>query len=74
MFSRSNRTIVNHDKFVKGIRVKNQSVRIYETNKSKYLVVHRKYLFGACISYKEEIVDDIYTAEDHLSTLKLQRK
>jgi hypothetical protein len=56
--------------FIKGIRVGNNSAKIYQYEGNKYLVILKKYIFGFCYSTQEIIVDDYFTAEDYIRNLK----
>lgn len=56
--------------FIKGIRVGNNSAKVYKYEENKYLVILKKYLFGLCYYKKEIVVDDFYTAEDYIRNLK----
>lgn len=62
--------LVNPNNLIKGVRVGNKSVKVYEHDGSKFLVLTRKYFCGICISTETMIVDDYSIAEDCLRNLK----
>ena len=57
-------------KFVKGLRVGNISIKIYEGGETNYLVVQTKYFLGFPIYKREMIVDDYEKAEDLVHDLR----
>ena len=72
MFARRVHGLVNPNTLIKGIRVGNKSVKVYEHDNSKFLVLTRKYFCGICISNETMIVDDYSLAEDCLRNLKVK--
>jgi hypothetical protein len=56
--------------FVKGLRVANTSLKIYECSNKNYLVVRRRYFMGIPISSECMVMDNYEGAEDLIRELK----
>jgi|GEM_PF-6962715 len=68
---KSDTLAIDPNKLIKGIRVRNHSIKIYQQDDSKYLILLKRYFMGICVSRKQFIVDDYYTAEDYLRNFKV---
>lgn len=70
-----NRKAVHTDstnRLIKGIRIGNSSVKIFQNSSEKYLVVIKKYKLGIHYSTEEFIVEDYFIAEDYINRLKFE--
>ena len=56
--------------FVKGLRVGNISIKVYESKEKKYLIVRLRYVLGIPVSKNEMLVDDYEQADDLIRDLK----
>jgi hypothetical protein len=65
----SNKNLENKN-FVKGLRVGNTSLKIYECSDKNYLVVRRRYFMGIPISSECMVMDNFESAEDLIRELK----
>jgi hypothetical protein len=60
------------NRLIKGVRIGNCSVKIFQNSSLKYLVIIKRYKLGINYSTEEFIVEDYFIAEDYLNNLKLE--
>ena len=57
---------------VSGLRYKNRSIRLVETEKGEYITKERIYFWGICIYEKVTRHSEIEKAQDKISEFKMQ--
>lgn len=62
----------NTNRLIKGVRIGNCSVKIFQNSSLQYLVIIKKYKLGINYFTEEFIVEDYFIAEDYINNLKFE--